>query len=93
VYSSTNAFGHECFVDELAHATGKEPLAFRLKLLADAPRFVNVLNLLGEKANLLGEKARWNEKLLAGKARSMAIAKSFGSICAHTVTVSKAKMG
>jgi isoquinoline 1-oxidoreductase subunit beta len=48
--------------------------------------------------NLLGEKARWNEKLPAGKARGIAITKSFGSICAHAVTVhavtiSKAKNG
>jgi isoquinoline 1-oxidoreductase subunit beta len=86
VYRSTKAFGHECFVDELAQASGKDPLAFRLKLLADASHFANLMNLLGEKA-------RWNEKLPAGKARSMTIAKSFGSICAHAVTVSKAKNG
>ncbi|MDQ4140964.1 MAG: molybdopterin-dependent oxidoreductase [Bacteroidota bacterium] len=86
VYSSTSAFGHECFVDELAHVANQDPLTFRLKLLTDAPRFANVLKLLGEKA-------KWSGKLPAGKARGIAIAKSFGSICAHAVTVAKVKNG
>ncbi len=31
-----NSFAHECFVDELAHARGEDPLAFRLRHLDDA---------------------------------------------------------
>ncbi|MFO1328328.1 MAG: molybdopterin cofactor-binding domain-containing protein [Rubrivivax sp.] len=30
-----NSFAHECFVDELAHARGEDPLAFRLRHLDD----------------------------------------------------------
>jgi isoquinoline 1-oxidoreductase beta subunit len=82
VYCSTSAFGQECFVDELAHAAGKDPMAFRLEMFANAPRFKNVLQLLAEKSD-------WKTKLPAGKARGVAIVKSFGSICAHAVTIAK----
>lgn len=30
-----NSFAHECFIDELAHARGEDPLAFRLRHLDD----------------------------------------------------------
>jgi isoquinoline 1-oxidoreductase subunit beta len=86
VYSSNVAFGHESFVDELAHAAKKDPLEFRMQLLAGNPRFQKVLQTLAEKA-------RWSEKLPAGKARGVAIAKSFGSICAHAITVAKGARG
>lgn len=42
VYHSTNPFAHECFIDELAHLTGKDPLTFRLDML-DHPRYLRVL--------------------------------------------------
>lgn len=82
VYCSTSAFGQECFIDELADAAGKEPMAFRLQMFDNAPRFKKVLQLLAEKSD-------WKTKLPAGKARGVAIVKSFGSICAHAVFVSK----
>jgi isoquinoline 1-oxidoreductase beta subunit len=41
VTSSTLAFSHECFIDELAHAAGKDPLAFRLAMLTKN-RILNV---------------------------------------------------
>ncbi|MCU0354446.1 MAG: xanthine dehydrogenase family protein molybdopterin-binding subunit [Cytophagales bacterium] len=86
VYSSTTAFGHECFVDELAHAAKQDPLAFRLALLQNAPRFVNVLKLLSEKA-------KYKAKPAANQAMGIAIARSFGSIAAYVVTVSRAGKG
>ncbi|MDJ1495359.1 molybdopterin-dependent oxidoreductase [Cytophagaceae bacterium DM2B3-1] len=86
VYSSTNAFGHECFVDELAHAAKKDPLTFRQEMLHEAPRFVNVLKYLAEKA-------QYKLKPSPNQAMGIAIARSFGSIAAYAITVSKAGKG
>jgi isoquinoline 1-oxidoreductase subunit beta len=86
VYCSTSAFGQECFVDELAHAAGKDPMDFRIAMFEKAPRFKQVLQTLAQKSD-------WYTKLPAGKARGVAIVKSFESICAHAVTVSKTDEG
>ncbi len=50
VYPSQNAFANECFLDELAHLAGQDPLAFRRTLLAKEPRYLAVLNLAAEQA-------------------------------------------
>jgi isoquinoline 1-oxidoreductase subunit beta len=86
VYSSTTAFGQESFMDELAHAGKTDPLAFRLDMLADAPRFSRVLQTLAKKAN-------YHHKLPDNQAIGIAVARSFGSIVAHAVTVSKQGKG
>jgi isoquinoline 1-oxidoreductase beta subunit len=78
---SHNAFFSESFVDELAVATKQDPLAFRLKLLKDAPRYAAVLQLAADKA-------AWGSPLPAGRARGIALHKSFGSIVAQVAEVS-----
>lgn len=82
VYSSTNAFGHESFIDEMAHAIRKDPLEFRLQLMQKHERFRIALETLHEKA-------KWNNSLPQGKARGMAIVRCFNTICATAVFVSK----
>ena len=84
VYASQNAFPEECFLDELAHAAGKDPLAFRKGLLpADHP--------LQAVLALAGEKSSWGKKLPRGMARGIACHSSFGSHVAEVAEVSLAK--
>jgi isoquinoline 1-oxidoreductase beta subunit len=78
---SHNAFFSESFMDELAAATKQDPLAFRLKLLKDAPRYAAVLQLAADKAG-------WGTPMPTGRARGIALHKSFGSIVAQVAEVS-----
>jgi isoquinoline 1-oxidoreductase beta subunit len=78
VYHSTNPFAHECFIDELAHKAGKDPLQFRLDLL-DHPRYRRVLEAVGEKA-------MWSEKK-KGIGRGVAVAERSGAYFAMVIEV------
>lgn len=78
---SHNAFFSEGFVDELAQAAQRDPVAFRRVLLAGAPRYRAVLDLAAAKAG-------WGAALPAGRARGVALHESFGSIVAQVVEVS-----
>jgi isoquinoline 1-oxidoreductase beta subunit len=72
----------EVFIDELAHAAGVDPLAYRLSLLASAPRLSGVLKLAAEKAN-------WDAaKPDKGRALGIAAHESFGSYVAMVADVS-----
>lgn len=56
---------YECFLDEMAHAGGKDPLELRLALSKDNPRMHALLTLLREKSD-------WDKPLPAGRARGIA---------------------
>ncbi|MCI4680807.1 xanthine dehydrogenase family protein molybdopterin-binding subunit [Rhodoblastus acidophilus] len=86
VGSTHNAFVLETIVDELAHAAGKDPVAFRLEMLADQPRHVGVLKLAAEKAG-------WDKPPTAGRFRGVALAESFGTYVAQIVEISLDKSG
>lgn len=78
---SQNSFFLESFIDELAHAAGKDPFEFRRSLLGKQPRYKGVLELAAEKAD-------WGKPLPAGVHRGIAVVFSFGSWCAEVAEVS-----
>lgn len=54
--STANHFARECFMDELAHAAGMDPLAFRHKNLTD-PRLLAVLDAAADKFGWASSKS------------------------------------
>ncbi|MFZ5557848.1 MAG: molybdopterin cofactor-binding domain-containing protein [Pseudomonadota bacterium] len=81
VGASHNTFVSESFIDELAHAAGQDPLAFRLALLGRHPRHIGVLKLAAEKAG-------WGRPLPAGWGRGIAVTECFGGRTAQVAEVS-----
>jgi isoquinoline 1-oxidoreductase beta subunit len=81
VGASQNAFAVECFVDELARAADKDPLAYRLELLERRPRYRRVLELAARRVG-------WDRPLAEGKGRGIAVYHSYGSWVAQVADVS-----
>jgi len=81
VGNSQNYFFSESFIDEMAHAAGKDPFEFRRALLDKQPRHKRVLELAAEKAG-------WGTPVPAGRARGIAVASSFGTFVAEVAEVS-----
>lgn len=82
VYSTTTAFAHESFIDEMAHAAKKDPLQFRLSLINKNTRMKKLLTFLGEKSG-------WTKPLTKGWGKGIAIWQFFAGQAGHVVYVSK----
>jgi CO/xanthine dehydrogenase Mo-binding subunit len=78
---SQNVFVLESFIDELAAAAGRDPVALRRELLAHEPRMLRVLNLVAERSG-------WGTPLPAGRARGVALAEDTQSLVAEVAEVS-----
>jgi isoquinoline 1-oxidoreductase beta subunit len=76
-----NAIYIECFMDELAHAAGQDPLAFRRKLMANHPKHLAVLEAVAERIG-------WDSAPPAGVHRGLAQIMGFGSYVAAAAEVS-----
>jgi isoquinoline 1-oxidoreductase beta subunit len=100
VGSTHTAFSTETFLDQLADATGADPLQLRRKLLtlalakpgmddAGKERVKRHLGVL----ELAAEKAGWGQPLPKGRTRGIAVHESFKSFVAHVAEVSMGEDG
>ena len=76
-----NAIYLECFMDELAHAAGQDPLEFRRKLMANHPKHLGVLNAVAEKIG-------WGKPAPQGVFRGLAQHMGYGSYVAAAAEIS-----
>jgi isoquinoline 1-oxidoreductase beta subunit len=81
VNNNQNAIYLECFIDELAHAVGQDPLAFRRKLMDKHPKHLAVLNAVAERAG-------WGKPAPAGVFRGISQHMGYGSYVAACAEVS-----
>ncbi len=81
VGNSHNAFFHETFLDEMAHAAARDPLEFRLELARS--EFAPAAGCL----EAVKEMSGWTGKTPDGVGRGVAMAYSFGTPVAQVIEV------
>ncbi len=85
-----NAIYLECFIDEIAHATGKDPLVLRRELMKNHPKHLAVLNAAAERAGWGRPAPDINgQKVFRGLSQTH----GFGSYVAACAEVSVSKDG
>ncbi len=93
VYALQAGFASESFVDELAAAAGKDPLEYRLHMLArdqDVPYFTTTWKTVRMRGvlQLAADKAGWKNPLPPGRFRGIACFGCFSSYMAEVVEIS-----
>ncbi len=86
VGNSTNAFFLESFVDEMAANSKKDPVEFRLKLMAAHPSAKGALMKVAEISN-------WKAPRQEGRAKGLAFTDSFGTAVAMVIEVADSPRG
>ncbi len=86
VNTNQNAFYMECFIDELAHTAGRDPLEFRRAMMGKNPKHLAVLNAVAEKAG-------WGTKLPEGVYRGIAQNMGYGSYTAAVAEITVSAKG
>ena len=86
VNHNQNAIYLECFIDELAHAAGVDPLEYRRRLMSKHPKHLAVLEAAAARAG-------WGKPAAQGVFRGMAQHMGFGSYTAAVAEVSVNKDG
>ncbi|MEL6961677.1 MAG: molybdopterin cofactor-binding domain-containing protein, partial [Pseudomonadota bacterium] len=76
------AYAMETMVDQLAKAAGRDPVDFRKDMLSNDARKLGVLELVAEKSG-------WGQEVPAGRARGVAVHKSFSTYVAQVVEISQ----
>src|SRR5258705_5134993 len=76
-----NAIYLECFMDELTHSLGQDPLEFRRKLMTKHPKHLAVLNAVADKIG-------WSKPAPQGVYRGIAQHMGYGSYVAGAAEVS-----
>ncbi len=85
VGASSAGFFADCFLDELIHAAGADPLAERLRL-SNHPRARKVLETVGEMSD-------WGSTMAPNRGRGIAFVESFGVMTAQVIEVTNTPRG
>jgi isoquinoline 1-oxidoreductase beta subunit len=91
-----NAWATQSFVDELAHAAGRDPLEFTLGLLSSVPEGRQggfVASKMATVLKLAAEKSGWGAKLPRGQGRGLAISHTNNTYVAVVAEVAVAPEG
>ena len=86
VNTNQNGVYMECFIDEVARAAGKDPLAFRQALMQNHPKHLQVLNAAAEKGD-------WGKPAAPGVFRGIAQFMGYGAYSAAVAEVTVSPKG